>query len=468
MNFPPIVAPITAVGGAVAGIRISGENAHPIAARVFPNWPAEPTHLQAVYGPFITGDDGIALPFLSQRGYTGEPAAEFFIHGSPECVRQLIEACIQAGATLARPGEFTERAFLNGRLDLAQAEAVRDLVASQTERQLKEAIRQRQGAVAKSLPVSQVLGVIATIEAHVDYSEELGELDRSDLIARLQSAADQLQALHQTALAGQLIRRGIRIAIVGRPNVGKSSLLNRLLGRDRAIVTPIAGTTRDSLEETVQIAGLPCILIDTAGLRETEDEVEAIGVQRSHQAITQADLIWHLYDAAEGWTQADQTIADQLPPYTQRIANKIDLALVEFEAGDPNAPTAHPISAQGNALGSNPNSPQALKGRPMDAKGQTIAISAITGQGIEQLSAIIQDLVPAGLDLPLISDRQAQEIQLARQSLSEAQQALAQDIPADLPVTFLRETIRHLGRITGETAEPDLLSRIFQDFCLGK
>lgn len=461
MNFPSIVAPITAIGGAVAGIRISGENAHQIAARVFPKWPAQPTHLQAVYGPFITGDDGIAFPFLSQRGYTGEPAAEFFIHGSPESVRQLIEACIQAGATLARPGEFTERAFLNGRLDLAQAEAVRDLIASQTERQLKEAIRQRQGAVAKSLPVSQVLGVIATIEAHVDFSEELGELDRPDLISRLQSAADQLQALHQTALAGQLIRRGIRIAIVGRPNVGKSSLLNRLLGRDRAIVTPIAGTTRDSLEETVQIAGLPCILIDTAGLRETDDEVEAIGVQRSHQAITQADLIWHLYDATEGWTKADQSIAEQLPPSTVKIANKIDLTSSPV-------PSAHPSSAQGNALGSNHENLQALKGRPTRASGQTLDISAITGQGIEQLHQEVERLIPSGLDLPLISDRQAQEIQLALQSLSEAQQALAQDIPADLPVTFLRETIRHLGRITGETAEPDLLSRIFQDFCLGK
>ncbi len=325
-----IVAPITGnQSAAVAWVRISGPEAWRIASVVFKAWPTEPVSHRAVFGAYIYGDSGLALPFETGHSYTGEQSVELSLHGSTVSVRNLVESCLANGARLAEPGEFTLRAFLNGRLDLTQAEAVRDTVDAKTDGQLRAANFNRKGVLRREVSALRegVLTLLARVEASVDFSEEIGDLDR-DHMARRRSRAilEGLDRLLGTADAGMIVRNGYRIAIVGPPNAGKSSLLNALLGEDRSIVTAIAGTTRDYVEEVLEVAGIPVILIDTAGLRSTEDLVETIGIERTRSIASNADEVWYLYDAASGWTPEDD---DDRPQAMDRpviiLANKTDL-----------------------------------------------------------------------------------------------------------------------------------------------
>ncbi len=429
-HFDTICAPITAPGGAVSIIRLSGPDAWSIASSHFHNFPSDPRSHRAYYGRFSNGDDGLLVLFANGQSYTGEESAELNLHGSSASVSMLIAALEQSGCRLARPGEFTERAFLNGRLDLSQAEAVNDTVRAVTDRQLALANELRSGSLLQSVTdlTNQIFGVVAAIEATVDFSEEIGDLNSDQALSTLAVVAEQLSELLTAADQGRYVREGIRIAIVGPPNAGKSSLLNRLLGVERAIVTDIAGTTRDYVEETCILAGLQCVLIDTAGLRtDTSELVESIGIQRARAIAASADVIWYVFDSAVGLTHQDRAEIKQFGKPVTLVANKSDQTVAE----------------------------------------DGIAISTYTGDGIRDLIGSLKDFAP-DLSGVVPNRRHAGHLGSARDSIELAIEGLRHDHPSDLLVTHLKSAVHELGLITGETADQDLLARIFSDFCIGK
>lgn len=425
-----IVAPITGSHpAAVAIVRISGERAWSIAAAVFCNWPEQPEHHRAMYGRYSTGDDGIALPFSAGHSYTGEESVELSCHGSPAAVVALIEACIREGARYAEAGEFTQRAFLNGRIDLTEAEAVADTVNALTGAQLRIANRQREGALFQevSLLRAEVLRVLAAVEASVDFEEEIGPLDRGAAAEQLLGIEASVDRLIQTSEIGRIMRKGLRIAIVGPPNAGKSSLFNALVGRERAIVTEVPGTTRDFLEEQLDFSGVPVVLIDTAGLRKTDDRVESIGVQRSLAEAASADVVWYVYDATLGPTAQDYDFPD-----AWFLANKSDLGVTK---------------------------------RP-----DHLQISAITGHGLDTLARRVAAYAEQAeaLKVPPVNDRHAALLSEAKEAVGNALATVKNGRPDDLLTTFLRSAEHSLGEITGETASHDMIEKIFADFCIGK
>lgn len=461
--FDTIVAPITGPGpAAVAIVRLSGPRAWLIASKTFEPWPQNPEPRRAIYGRYATGDDGLALPFEEGHSYTGEQTVEMSLHGSPPSVRALVAACIQADARMARPGEFTERAFLSGRIDLTQAEAVRDTVEAQTDAQLRLANLHREGALNREVAAlaEETLSLLAAIEASVDFSEEIGELDRSAATRRIGALLENVGKLLATAESGRILREGLRIAIVGPPNAGKSSLLNRLLGHDRSIVADTPGTTRDYVEERADLGGVPCVLIDTAGLRETDDEVESIGVNRSRLIAANADLVWYVFDATScvsrqhgegaGWfVRADLPTNDSERFWL--MANKCDL----LRAPQP-ANTQRPT-------------PQHQDPKPQTPNPEPHPISALTGQGIPALIGRLRAYADLDRDPgPRIAPRHAPLLERTRTALQQVQTVLQSPVPDDLAAVGLRDAAQALGEITGETTTPDIIERIFHDFCIGK
>ncbi len=429
--FDTIVAHATGMAPAAVGIvRLSGPDSWRIAGEVCPSLPDPPIPRHAHYGMFVHGDDGIVLPYEHGKSFTGEQSAELSVHGSPRSIRSLIEACEARGARLAEPGEFTERAFLHGRIDLTQAEAVRETVEAQTERQLALANAVRSGALRDKVGLmrEKLLSQLVAVEAVTDFSEEVGPLDRSAVRSSIQSVQEEVDRLLETASVGRLMRHGLRVAIVGPPNVGKSSLLNALLGSDRAIVSPVPGTTRDYVEERADFGGFPVVLIDTAGLRRTEDPIEEIGVQRSISQAAHADLVWYVIDSSVGWTQSDEESVYTFSAPVEVVANKSDL---------------------GNA-------------------GRGIAVSAITRSGLPELVASAQARFETNEELPAVNLRHRELLAESATALESAVSTLASDHPDDLVSVSLQEAVRSLGEITGETATPDVVSRIFREFCIGK
>lgn len=433
-HFDTIVAPITGTSAAaVAIVRVSGPESWTVASKVFKPWSPEP--LRATYGVLSSGDDGLALPFAHGHSYTGEEAVELSCHGSRAAVSQLIADCIEAGARMAEPGEFTQRAFLNGRIDLTQAEAVRETVEAQSSAQLRLANLQREGSLRTRIQDirNSIIRTLASIEATVDFSDEVGELDKHVTIESLSRAEELVASLLSTAETGRLIRQGLRIAIVGPPNAGKSSLLNALVKSDRALVTEIPGTTRDFVEEQIEVGGLPVVLIDTAGLRESEDPVESLGIQKSRLVAASADLIWFVYDASQGSEdERAQWIKDL--ENVILVANKIDL-VDQYNASN-------------------------LKLEP-------VRISATTGEGIADLLTTIPN-TDLGAREVAISPRHHPLFVSTQQSIFSAIAVLKEDKPVDLATVFLHEALDSLGQLTGETASEDMLHRIFSDFCIGK
>lgn len=428
-----IAAPITGTQpAAVAWIRLSGPEAWAVASRVFLAWPKAVTPRLAVYGRYGFGDDGLVLPFLAGHSYTGEESVEMSIHGSPASLKALLEACYAAGARPAEPGEFTQRAFMNGRLDLAQAEAVRETIEARTALQLKQATRQLEGSAGSISAELQgvmdaIIFVIASIEATVDFSEEVGDLDLPATLSGLDSVRLRLGSLLEQAERSRWIREGVRVAITGPPNVGKSSLLNAILGYHRAIVSPIPGTTRDSIEESIDLNGLLVRFIDTAGIRESEDPIEQEGIQIARAEQGRADIVLSLKDLSQP-TLTPPEVAEGVRAI--EVFTKLDLM--------PDTPVPG------------------------------LAVSAKTGAGLDELLGLIRSLPGDWDDLAPVYARHVPSLQGALESVGQARDSIAQELPPDLSVTFLREAMHHLGLITGETAPDELLDRIFSSFCIGK
>jgi tRNA modification GTPase len=455
-----IAAIATPLGeGGLAVIRISGPQTLAVADRCFV--PAGGASLKASlaathtihFGHIVSNgrriDEVLLSVMRAPRTFTREDVVEISCHGGLLPAKMVLDTVLASGARLAEPGEFTRRAFLSGRIDLAQAEAVADLIHSRTELALSAANEQLAGRLSRRINElrDEMLKILAHVEAHIDFPDEDISPDTKDqLIARLDRGVAFMDELLRTAGEGQILRRGIRAAIIGRPNSGKSSLLNELLGRDRAIVSAIPGTTRDTIEETANVRGLPIVFIDTAGLREARDEIEAEGIRRSRQTLERAEVILHVFDVSEPLTDSDRACLAGFPGKKRiLVRNKIDLPpLLDFSL------CAFPLSAF-----------------------PTVDVSCLTGQGMESLKDAIKDLVWSGeirADmLPvMINSRHEDALNRARAGTVRSAEALRAGQTLDLVALDLRIAVNAVGEIVGKTATEDLLDTIFSQFCIGK
>ena len=449
-----IAALATPLGeGGLAVIRISGLKALAVGDAVFvpagsrSQKPTAAASHTVQYGHIVRGgqrvDEVLVTVLRAPRTYTREDTVEISCHGGLVMARMVLEAVLASGARLAVPGEFTQRAFLNGRLDLAQAEAVADLIHARTE--LAAAAAQEQLAGLLSAPIhaarDDLMNVLAHVEAHLDFpDEDIAPDTRDRLLARIDRAAEMLGGLQRTAREGQILRRGIRAAIVGRPNAGKSSLLNQLLGHDRAIVSPVAGTTRDTVEETASVRGIPVVFMDTAGLRDTTEEVEREGVRRSRTAAAQAELVLHVMDGSEPLDAEDGRLMAELGGRAVIIVvNKSD----------------------------QPRRLQLADG------WREVPVSCASGAGMEDLREAIERVVWDGRvnaeALPVtVNARQADALRRAEEGLRRASQALREEVSLEFAALDLRLAVGAVGEVVGKTTTDDLLDAIFRQFCLGK
>jgi tRNA modification GTPase len=390
-------------------------------------------------------DEALLAVMRAPRTFTSEDVVEITCHGGILPSKMVLDAALANGARLAEPGEFTRRAFLNGRIDLAQAEAVADLIHSRTELALRAANEQLAGKLSQRINKlrDEMLDTLAHVEAHIDFPEEdIAPDTRDQLTSRLEHGVAFMDELLRTANEGQVLRRGIRAAIIGRPNAGKSSLLNQLLGRDRAIVSAIPGTTRDTIEETANIRGLPVVFVDTAGLCVARDELEAEGVRRSRQTLQQAEFILHVFDAAEPLTSADENYLTEFADKKRiLVRNKVDL-------------------------------PARLQ-LPSALKVPVVEVCCLTGQGIEPLKDAIKELtwsgeIKAEMLQVMINSRHQDALNRARAATLRTLDALRADQPLELVALDLRIAVHAVGEIVGQTTTEDLLDLIFSQFCIGK
>jgi tRNA modification GTPase len=470
-----IAAIATPLGeGGLAVIRLSGAQSLAVADRSFvpagktaqkPSF--VPTHT-IHYGNIVRDgrrvDEVLLAVMRAPRTYTREDVVEISCHGGLLPAKAVLDTLLANGARLALPGEFTQRAFLNGRLDLAQAEAVADLIHSRTELALCAAREQLAGKLSRRINQlrDDLMDILAHLEAHIDFPEEdIAPHTHQQLLARLERAAGFMDELLRTAGEGQLLRRGVRAAIIGRPNVGKSSLLNQLLGHDRAIVSAIPGTTRDTIEETANIRGLPVVFIDTAGLREARDEVEVEGIRRSRATLAKAEIILHVFDASEPLAIGDE---DDLAEFSRKkrilVRNKIDLL------GRLESPAFDPGDRRGGQ-GRRADESQKPRGH------QLVDVSCLTGQGIEALKDAIKELVWSGeikmemLEV-MINSRHEDAVCRARTATQRTIDALGEGLSLEFPAVDLRIAVNAVGEIVGKTTTEDLLDMIFSQFCIGK
>jgi tRNA modification GTPase len=457
LDSSPIAAIATAPGrGGIGVVRASGKDLAPLLAALFPNTVLKPRH--ATYTDFKAADgavidQGLAILFNGPHSYTGEDVLELQGHGGPVVLQMLLARVLEAGAAaglrLAEPGEFTRRAYLNDKLDLAQAEAVADLIDASTEAAAKSASQSLSGAFSNTIHtlVEQTIGLRMLVEATLDFpEEEIDFLEKSDARGQLAVIIDSLDKVFKQAAQGALLREGLNVVLVGQPNVGKSSLLNALAGADVAIVTPIAGTTRDKVSETIQIEGIPLHIIDTAGIRTIDDavdEVERIGIARTWGEVGKADVILHLLDASYGPTGADEHIVSAFPDGVPvlRIWNKIDLS------------------------GHRPAVDEA-------ADAVNVYLSAHEHDGIDLLRAELLRIAgwqQTGESLFLARERHLIALRAAREHLDLAAAHAAQsDQSLDLFAEELRLAQAQLSSITGAFSSDDLLGVIFGRFCIGK
>jgi tRNA modification GTPase len=459
-----IVAPATPPGRSGIGVvRLSGPGAIRIASQLVRPPEAASAVQRATVATFADPESGRVLDqvvitcFRAPHSYTGDDVVEISCHGSPVLLAYLVECCLEHGARPAEPGEFTMRAFLNGRIDLAQAEAVRDLIESRTLYQARVAALQLGGSVSARLkPHKQtLLELIATLEAGIDFADDdVAVMEWNEITARLDRIRADLQKLIESYRFGRIVHDGLSLSIVGRPNVGKSSLFNRLLNEERAIVTAVPGTTRDLLAETAAIRGVPLRFIDTAGIREAANEVERIGMEKTHQAMADADLRLLVVDASQPWTDVDEQLARKTRPLGPMVAaaNKCDL----------------PARTTPASLA------QALRGDADDGSDvRVVSTSALTGEGIEELCDAILTAIAPGGDLSaggefITHARHQQLIQASLAAIDRARRAARGKIHHEMLLLDLYEALRPLDAITGATDVEDILGLIFSKFCVGK
>ena len=448
--------------GGVAVIRVSGPQAEVIARQVFIlSRPREPLvshrfYLGQIIDPLTKTplDQGLLVLMHAPRSYTGEQVAEIHCHGGVLLSRRVLEAVLSQGARLALPGEFTQRAFLNNRLDLSQAEAVLDLIQAKSDRGLQIAWQQLSGRLSEACALlrERLISITAYVEAFLDFPEDdIPEKAQAELVQEMQKLADDITALSETYRQGKVFREGIRTAIIGKPNVGKSSLLNLLSGTERAIVTSVPGTTRDVLEETVTMNGIPLLVWDTAGIRHTIDEVERIGVERALEGLRAAEIVIAMFDASRPLDPEDELIfslVNEKPVIP--ILNKIDLPIF--------------IEPQEIAHRLNGNLP--------------IPFSAKSAVGMSELEERVEKIAfgntvshndPSFLPgLVVTQTRHRDALLKSERGLRQAQENLQNSVPLDLVAVDLRAALDHIGEITGHVSSEDILDRIFRDFCIGK
>lgn len=452
-----IAAISTAPGNAGIGIiRLSGDDCFKILQKIFkPKNKGEIKGYTIKYGNIVKSendeiiDEVLVSYFVAPKSYTKENMCEINSHGGIVVENQILEECLKNGAVLAEPGEFTKRAFMNGRIDLSQAEAVIDIINSKTEKEMMVAQRHLEGSLSKKIKDIQgeILNLMADIEASIDYPEyDIEETTNKKINDTLNSVEEKLLKLKNSFENGKILKEGIKTAIIGKPNVGKSSLLNLILGENRAIVSDIEGTTRDTIEEYINIKGIPLKIVDTAGIRKTNDEVEKIGVERSINNISDAELIIALFDDSRTFDDQDQKILDLIEgKKTIILINKIDLGK--------------------NLIKEN----EKLK----KFKNNIIEFSTINETGLDKLYNKIEELFKLNeLDCEnteiITNNRHKQQILYALEDVAKGRESLETHMPVDITAICLKDILERLAEITGKNVSEDIINEIFKKFCLGK
>lgn len=394
-------------------------------------------------------DEVLVSYFKAPKSYTTENMCEINTHGGNVVIRKILELCLKNGANLAEPGEFTKRAFLNGRIDLLQAESVIDVINAKSEKEAKTGIKQLEGVLSKKIKEikQEILDVMVNVDVSIDYPEyDVEDVTNSQISEMLDSVQTKLEILEKSFDNGKLIKEGIKTAIIGKPNAGKSSLLNAILKEDRAIVTEYEGTTRDTIEEFVNIDGVPLKLIDTAGIRDAKDEVEKIGIKKSKEIANDADLVIAIFDSSKELTKEDIEILNIIKNKKSIVLlNKADLNSVLNENDE----------------------------RFKKITKNVLKISALNGEGLEKLYALISKMfsleeINVDNDVIITNLRHKNLISKAIENVKKAKKTVEENMPIDIIAIFIKDILEDLGNITGEIVTDDIINEIFSKFCLGK
>ena len=394
-------------------------------------------------------DEVLVSYFKAPKSYTTENMCEINTHGGDVVIRKILELCLKNGANLAEPGEFTKRAFLNGRIDLLQAESVIDVINAKSEKEAKTGIKQLEGVLSKKIKEikQEILDVMVNVDVSIDYPEyDVEDVTNSQISEMLDSVQTKLEILEKSFDNGKLIKEGIKTAIIGKPNAGKSSLLNAILKEDRAIVTEYEGTTRDTIEEFVNIDGVPLKLIDTAGIRDAKDEVEKIGIKKSKEIANDADLVIAIFDSSKELTKEDIEILNIIKNKKSIVLlNKVDLNSVLNENDE----------------------------RLKKITENVLKISALNGEGLEKLYALISKMfsleeINVDNDVIITNLRHKNLISKAIENVKKAKNTVEENMPIDIIAIFIKDILEDLGNITGEIVTDDIINEIFSKFCLGK
>ena len=394
-------------------------------------------------------DEVLVSYFKAPKSYTTENMCEINTHGGNVVIRKILELCLKNGANLAEPGEFTKRAFLNGRIDLLQAESVIDVINAKSEKEAKTGIKQLEGVLSKKIKEikQEILDVMVNVDVSIDYPEyDVEDVTNSQISEMLESVQKKLETLEKSFDNGKLIKEGIKTAIIGKPNAGKSSLLNAILKEDRAIVTEYEGTTRDTIEEFVNIEGVPLKLIDTAGIRDAKDEVEKIGIKKSKEIANDADLVIAIFDSSKELTKEDIEILNIIKNKKSIVLlNKADLNSVLNENDE----------------------------RFKEITENVLKISALNGEGLEKLYSLISKMfsleeINVDNDVIITNLRHKNLISKAIENVKKAKNTVEENMPIDIIAIFIKDILEDLGNITGEIVTDDIINEIFAKFCLGK